>query len=69
MYGSTITVGHGDDATVVGQLSISLPVTSAVPFDAEVYCSPGNAQAGAYIEESRLYGVRLAAVDVRPPTP
>jgi hypothetical protein len=68
-FGSTTAVGTGASASIVSQVSMSLPVVSAALFDAEFYCSSGNFAAGAYIEEPRLSAVRVAAVEIRPPTP
>jgi hypothetical protein len=67
-WGSAAAVGLAGPASWFAQAFISLPVTSAEPFDAELYCLQTRGATTAYVEESRLYGIRVGSVDVRPPT-
>jgi hypothetical protein len=66
-WGSATAVGLSGPASWFAQAFISLPVTSTEPFDAELYCLQTRGSTTAYVEESRLYGVRVGSLEVHPP--
>jgi hypothetical protein len=63
--GSTASVGNsGSSATAVGQVYMSLPVTSNFTFSPEVYCRQDYSTT-AYVEEVRLTAMAVGEIDVR----
>jgi hypothetical protein len=64
--GAAAAVGLTGPASWFAQASISLPVTSTESFDAELYCRQTRNAPMADVEESRLYGIRVGSLDVRP---
>jgi hypothetical protein len=63
--GSAAAVGLVDPASWFAQAFVSLPVTSTETFDAELYCLQTRGSTTSYVEESRLYGIRVGSLEVR----
>lgn len=63
-WGSAASVGNAAAYAVVGQIDVSVPVTSDHTFTADLICRQDNSTT-AYVEESRLMAVAVGATDVR----
>jgi hypothetical protein len=63
-WGSAASVGNAAPYAVVGQINVSLPVTSSYTFTPELICRQ-DSSTSAYVEESRLMAIAVGATDVR----
>jgi hypothetical protein len=63
--GSATSVGTGTGVSRVGQIFVSLAVSSSAPFTAELFCRQTGGATAAYVEETRLMAIAVAALDVR----
>lgn len=63
--GSATAVGVSSAFSVVGQVFVSLPVTSSQPFTANLFCRQTGGSMNAYVEETRLIAMPAESIDVR----
>ena len=63
-WGSAAAVGDTAPFSLLGQIYISLPVTSAYTFNPELFCRQDYSTT-AYVEEARLMAVAISETDVR----
>jgi hypothetical protein len=66
--GSATAVGTDPASSVVGQVFVSIPVTSSQPFTAELFCRQNNSNT-AYVEETRLMAIPAGSVDTQGGSP
>ena len=63
-WGAVASVGNSAPFAVVGQINVSLPVTSSYTFTPELICRQDSSTT-AYVEESRLMAIAVGETDVR----
>jgi hypothetical protein len=63
-WGVAASVGNAAPAATVGQIYVSLPVTSAYTFTPELFCRQDYSTT-AYVEEARLMAMAVGEIDVR----
>jgi hypothetical protein len=64
LWGAAASVGNSAPFAVVGQINVSLPVTSSYTFTPELICRQDSSTT-AYVEESRLMAIAVGEMDVR----
>jgi hypothetical protein len=62
--GSAASVGAAPEFSYVGQVFVSLAVTSSEPFTAQLFCRQDISNS-AYVEETRLMSTALGSIDVQ----